>query len=274
MLNIAILGCGYVGTALATYWKKKGHHISATTRSHSKVKSLKPICQNVTILYSDDQTALTNFLKHQDVIVVTIAADHVQDYANAYLKTAHTLKKVLAKLPAKTLIYTSSTFVYGDHDGSWVDEQADLLTQTEQGKILIETEKVYQSLQSLGWNILIFRLSEIYGPNRELSTRVKTYLDAPLAGSGEKYSNMIHLDDIVSAIDYALSHSLQGTFNLADDDHPTRKELYDQVSEAFHLPKVTFDPKVKTMRSDNKRISNHTIKAAGYSFIVPDRKLE
>jgi nucleoside-diphosphate-sugar epimerase len=96
----------------------------------------------------------------------------------------------------------------------------------------------------------------------------------PLPGTGEAYTNMVHKDDCVRAINYVHKHHLTGVYNLADDDHPTRKELYDLVAEKTKLPKVQWDASLSNLHRGNKRISNHKIKSAGYSFEHPHRVIE
>ncbi|PIS01674.1 MAG: NAD(P)-dependent oxidoreductase [Chlamydiae bacterium CG10_big_fil_rev_8_21_14_0_10_35_9] len=273
MLKVAILGCGYLGSFVAENFKQQGYYVTGTTRSPDKAKKLKKQFQNIQLLHSNDEKAICDLINNNDIIIVTIAADNPSDYENAYLKTSRTIKKCAKNTTPKTLIYTSSTFVYGEHNGHWVDEISPLNNDTDQGKILIETESVFRSLKDYGWKVLIFRLSEIYGPDRELSARIKKYQEGVLPGNGKNYTNMIHKDDIVKAMDYAIRHNLEGTFNLADDDHPTRKELYDEISHQHNLKKVSWDPKLKAYRSGNKRVSNHKIKAAGFEPLHPNRDL-
>jgi nucleoside-diphosphate-sugar epimerase len=174
----------------------------------------------------------------------------------------------------RRLIYTSSTSVYGDHHGLWVDETSELKAKSEQAHILIETEKTYLSLKELGWNVCTLRFSEIYGPGRELSKRVEKLQGHTLPGAGDHYTNMIHKKDCAYAIDYALKHKLEGIFNATDDEHQTRRELYDAISLKFRLPKVKWDSNLTGLHSGNKRVSNHKIKAEGFSLFHPHRVLD
>ncbi len=274
MLKIAIIGCGYVGQALASRWKSLGHHITGTTRSFDKLGNILKHCQKAEVLHSTDADKLSQIVNENDVIALTVAADNPEDYENVYLRTAQNLKNCAKNSPLKSLLYTSSTFVYGDHNGKWVDESSSLLNETEPGRILIETEKTLTSLQDLGWNVLVFRLSEIYGPNRNLSEKVKKYQGSILSGQGDNYTNMVHLDDIVEAYTYALNHRLRGIYNLSDDEHTIRSELYKQISDRFGFKPIKWDPSVKTLRSGNKRVSNHKIKSVGYTFIHPKRIID
>lgn len=260
---------------MASIWKKKGHSVTATTRNPDKLDALSKVAQKGVILKGNNEDELVALIAENDVILVTVAADSAEQYESAYLNTAQTFRHLALEMDLpRTLIYTSSSSVYGEHHGQWVDETSALLAKSDQGKILIETEKQYSSLQELGWNICLLRLTEMYGPGRELSRRVKNLEGHVLPGSGDHYTNMIHKSDCASAIDYALRHQLEGIYNVADDEHPTRKELYDAVSHQFHLPRVKWDPNHTPLHTGNKRVSNHKLKSEGFAFHHPLRVLD
>ena len=274
-MNVVIIGCGYVGAEVAEIWTKKGYHVTATTRSPERLPELAKVAQKGLILKGNDEEELAPLIANNEVILVAIAADNPEHYESAYLHTAQIFRHLALEMDLpRELIYTSSSSVYGDHHGRWVDETSELFSKTEQGKILIEAENTYASLEELGWGVSILRLAEIYGPGRELSKRVRQLEGHALPGSGEQYTNMIHRLDCAHAIDYAHRHHLEGVYNLCDDEHPTRKELYDQISQNFHLPKVKWDPSLTGLHAGNKRISNHKIKAEGFSLRHPHRILD
>jgi nucleoside-diphosphate-sugar epimerase len=271
--NIAVVGCGYVGSATALLWKNQGYRITATTRNPEKLKEISRCAQEGYLIKGNDPTEFASLISANDVLLISIGADRPEEYDNAYLQIAQIFRALALEMNLpRRLIYTGSTSVYGDHHGQWVDEESDLLTETQQGKILVETEQVYLSLEEIGWEVCILRLAEIYGPKRELSKRLKN-LPTSLPGSGAQYTNMVHKSDCAAVIDYALEHELEGIFNVADDDHPTRKELYDLLATQFHLPRPHWDPHRATLHNGSKRISNHKIKSAGFTFKFPHRAL-
>lgn len=275
IVNIAIIGCGYIGMEAAILWKKRGFTITGTTRNPDRVDELSKYAQKAVIIKGNDEEELALLMKNNSCIVVAIAADSPEHYESAYLNTSQIIRHLALEMDTpKQLIYTSSTSVYGDHHGQWVDETSSLLSKSDQGKILIDAEKHYLSLSEIGWDVSILRLAEIYGPGRELSQRVKQLEGHALPGSGDHYTNMVHKRDCASALDYALRHHLQGIYNLADDEHPTRKELYDAVSHKFKLPRVKWDPDHTPLHTGNKRVSNHKIKAEGFVFHFPHRILD
>ena len=274
-MNIVIIGCRYIGLECATIWKKRGYSVTATTRNPDRLDSLSKVAQKSILLKGNDEDELIPLIANNDCIVVTVAADSADHYESAYLHTSQIMRHLALEMDMpRTFIYTSSTSVYGDHHGQWVDESSPLLAQSETAKILIEAEKNYSSMEEVGWRVCLFRLAEIYGPGREISNRVKQAQGHALPGKGDHYTNMIHKTDCANALDYALRHHLQGIYNLADDEHPTRKELYDAISHKFSLPRVKWDPEHGSLHTGNKRISNHKMKAEGFAFHYPHRVLD
>jgi len=271
-MKIAIIGCGYIGSALAITFSKMGHNVTVTTRSPKNLLPLTKIVQRGIIAPATDEKTTAFLLEDNDIIIVTVSAPSFNDYENTFLNTAHTIRSgALNITQPKTLIYTSNCCVYGEQNGQWVDEGITLNPITTEAEILIETEKVLTSIESFGWKIGILRLSEIYGPRRELSQKVKYLSGKNLSGEGAHYTNMVHQQDVIGAIDYMITHNLHGIYNIADDDHPIRKDLYEEVCTKFQLPSLNWNPKQKRYHNGNKRVSNHKIKSTGFIFQYPHR---
>lgn len=272
MMNIAVIGSGYIGSETALFWKNKGHLITATTRTAGKIENIAPFAQEVVLLQEADDPQLKFLIEKNDVLLITVAAGKPEEYDSTYVQLAQKIREAALEIKTpKRLIYTSSTSVYGEHHGEWVDEKSSLKADTPTATALIRAEQIFESLRELGWQVTILRLAEIYGPKREISQRVA---QGPFPGTGDKYTNMIHQQDCVAAIDFVLEKGLTGVFNLADDDHPTRKELYDKVASQMHLPSPEWDPKRASQHLGNKRISNHKIKSVGFAFKIPHRLLK
>ncbi|MEI6242359.1 MAG: NAD-dependent epimerase/dehydratase family protein [Chlamydiota bacterium] len=273
MKNVAIIGCGYVGTSLALFWKKKNYNITATVSQVKQSKTLSKIIPKTIIAKGTDKSIIEKLIAENDIILLTVSTSFSQNFENTFLRTAQTLRQAaLQSKQSKTLIYTSNCIVYGEHKGQWVDEKSPLHPITEQSKILIETEKTLLSLQEKKWKVCVFRLGEIYGPNREISKTVKQLDQQVLPGKGNQYTNMVHRDDVIASVDYSLSYHLEGVYNIVDDDHPTKAELYDEISNRLFLPKITWDPTLTKIDHGNQRVSNHKIKASGYTFLHPHRE--
>lgn len=270
-MNVAIIGCGYVGKAIADYWRHElGCFVTATTTTPENVATLEDYAQRVVVVKGNDPVGLLSVLQDQETVLLSVGAKNAHVYEEAYLHTAQTLVSVLNQAPTvRQLIYTGSYTVYGDRDGAWVDESSPIAPANENGQILAQTEEVLLSASSEHLHVCILRLGGIYGPGRELVKIFSRVAGATRPGNGSDATNWIHLDDIVGAIDFARSHRLQGIYNLVDDAHLTSRELIDQVCEKHHLPKVIWDASTKSIRPQNARVRNQKIKNAGYQLIHP-----
>lgn len=193
-------------------------------------KSSKPPCLDAT-----NFDELERVMGDRDVIFLTLSSRNYEDYLSA----ARAVKKL-----GKPTIYTSSTSVYAEKSGGLCDEGSPL----DENSLLAKTE------HTLGGTIL--RLGGIYSPEKEP-------YKGPFPGDGSQKTNMVHIDDIIKALVFALEHNLKGVYNLVDDDHMTRREYYKGA---------TFDPSLPARHGKNKEVSNAKIKAAGYHFIHARRK--
>lgn len=270
-MNVAIIGCGYVGTALARYWHQElGFVVTATTTTPERVAALEAIAQRVVVLNGDDFEGMRSLLQNQDTVILSVGAKSANGYKEAYLHTAQTLMSALKKAPTvRQLIYTGSYAVYGDKGGAWVDEDSAVAPTNENGEILAQTEQVLLSESSDDLKVCILRLGGIYGPGRELVKIFGRVAGKTRPGDGSDATNWIHLDDIVGAIEFARKNQLQGIYNLVDDAHLTSFELISQVCEKHQLPQVIWDSSATSVRSYNAQVSNQKIKNAGYPLIYP-----
>ena len=272
--NMAIIGCGYVGSALADFWKQRGHSVTGTTTSALRVPQLKPVTSRVEIVAGNDLDTLQSVVEEQDTVVLSVAPTGFQAvdgnvYAQTYLETAKTLVKALNQSPrVKQLIYLSSCSVYGDRRGSWVDESTLLVPQDPRSQVLQETEAVL--LQGSQCRTCVLRLGGIYGPGRELVNMFAGLAGMMLPGKGDRFTNWTHLDDIVTGIEFARANQLQGVYNLVDDSQLTVRQLIDLVCARYSLPGVSWDTsQPNPPRRPSLRVSNQKIKDAGHSLIHP-----
>lgn len=235
-MRILLVGAGYVGLSVVKYLKKKGHHLTVATTDPKKKERL--------LTSSDAVVDAHHITGAFDVVIITVAPKNGSSYEETYLQTAKNLQR--KELSFEHIIYTSSTGVYGNHQGNWVYEHSELLGNA----VLIETEKILLSYQV---PVTIFRLGGIFGPQRE----IQRDREGPIFGAGDSFLNLIHLQDIVQAIDWALTNQCFGVYNLTNDCHLMRKDFYKKsIFSASH--------------GDSKRVSNQKIKREGYSFVYPE----
>ncbi len=269
-MNIAIIGCGYVGSAVAKYWQQKMTLIvTATTTTPERVPELNNIAQKVFITRANHPEAILPVIEHQDCVLISVAGGRKTSYQTTYLETAQTISQTIDKTQVKQIIYTSTCSVYGEQNGQLVNEDTPLNPKSENERILAQTEQILLATTTPNRQVCIFRLGGIYGPGRELVKIYSRVAGQTRPGEGKEPANWIHLDDIVGAIEYARHHHLSGIYNLVDDTNLTNRQVIENTCQANNLPPVTWDSSQPGNRNYNAKVSNAKIKAAGYKFIHP-----
>ena len=160
------------------------------------------------------------------------------------------------------LIFTSSSSVYPQQDGSLVNEESDNSGVSPRGQILLEAEKICLSTSTeLAARSSVIRLSGLYGPGRHLLVD-KIRRNEPMSGNPDRVLNLTHRDDAVSAILAVLQagdHCKGGILNACDAQHATRGEIVRWVAEQLG----TTAPKFEGADQDNgphRRVDNSKIK--------------
>ena len=259
-MKIGILGCGYVGRAAALQWKELGHTVTVSTRHKDKIPELKEVSDKVVLI----ESSLKPLLEGQDALLFSTAPDSADAYKSAYLDNALAIQSLAPEYPdLKQLLYTSSTSVYGDHQGAWVTEDTPLHSYHERIEILIKTEQTLLDLRTLNRNVCILRLGEIIGPGRELAHRLRERIGKSFPGTGQNFTNFSHLNTIVKGLTFALDKHLDGVYNLCEDIHIPRKDLYEGISQELGLPVPIWDPSQFSHHHGNKKVSSDKIKASG-----------
>jgi nucleoside-diphosphate-sugar epimerase len=229
-MKIAIAGCGYVGSAVARLWHEVGHEVTVTTTTPEKVSNLQEIAQRVVIVQGDDLNNLKEVVKDREIVVLSVGARNRATYRQTYLETAKNLVLALKEAPnVQQLIYTGSYAVLGDKQGAWVDEESPVTPANENGEILDQTEQTLLSAQNENLKVCILRLAGIYGPGRELIKIFRSWAGTTRPGDGKDYTNWIHLDDIVKAIDLASQKQLPGIYHLGSDEILPCREFFDRL---------------------------------------------
>jgi nucleoside-diphosphate-sugar epimerase len=265
MANIVIVGCGDLGTRLAHVLSDKGHQVTGIKRH--------PPSHDGRIRYMAADIASGTGLDAMDMdfdqlfFIVTPDGRSESDYRAVY-ETG--LNNLLAKLPECPWTFVSSTGVYAQALGEWVDEDSPAEPETVTGQLIRKAEQ--RLIESNPDNIIV-RFSGIYGPGRESLLRMAARSPA-IQKEPPYFTNRIHQQDCVGVLAFLLEQRLAGRklepCYLASDDDPA--PLWDVVSwlaERMHCP----SPVVKTVGTDavmNKRCSNRRLKDLGYQFRYPD----
>ncbi len=286
-IRVAIIGCGYVGSALGETLARGGHDVVGTTRSADRAAELQRLGIRHEIAEIADQQRLREIFADRDAVYLTVAPRrHGEQYHETFLRGVRTLLAAARSTPVRRIIYTSSTRVYGQDDGSWVDESSPTEPRDEPGLVLLEAERALlngagglatglapsaaprneapggsQPVNRDGERMVcatVVRLGGIYGPGRDSTRRILASAGTRRE-DGDRYINMIHLEDIVAALAALLDVRHHGVLNLSDDEPALRCEYYDRVLSQAGLPPICW------VRGDGpvsrgKRIRNDLIK--------------
>lgn len=270
MTNIAIIGCGYIGTAIARVWQQAGDSLTVTTTTPARTAELATVADRVVVLTADNRDALRAAIADREVVLVCLAGGRIRGYRETYLAAAETLAAVLPQTPrVRQVIYTSSHGHLGDRQGAWTDETVPPAPLTANGEILAATEGVLLAAGAPERRICILRLAGIYGPGRELGKIFSRWAGTTRPGTGTQYINWVHRDDIVGSIVLARTRQLEGIYHVVNDMPLPKGEFYDRLMAHLGLAAMTWDGQA-TAATPNVRLSNRKLKAAGYRLIHPE----
>lgn len=268
-MRVLILGCGYVGTPLGTALVGQGHQVTGIRRSATAAAELRSAGIQLVTADVSDPASLAALPSDYDWVVFCAAASGgtAEDYRRTYLEGMRHVLGWLATRPPRRLVYTSSTGVYAQNDGSVVTEDSPTRALTPTTEMLLATEQVLQAAaRERGFPAVILRLSGIYGPGRGYWLRQFLAGEARLEGDGTRVLNMIHRDDVVSAILAALDRGQPGRiYNVTDDEPVTQRDLFAWLAHTLNRPMPPqAPPEAGAQRRrglTSKRVSNARLRA-------------
>lgn len=258
-MNRLIFGCGYLGQRIAEKWASRGDQVYAVTRNSERASQLK--LQNLIPLVADITKPDTlNDLPAVDTILFAVGMDRSR-YSDIRQVYVDGLRNVLARLPTPPghLIYISSTGVYGDFGGDWIDESSPTQPVREGGIACLEAESLIASGPNHPHSTIL-RFAGIYGPGR-VPTQTAIQSGQWKKLSAEGYLNLIHVEDGANLIKTVARTAPSGQVYLVSDGHPPlRSQYYQFVGEHFGIPDIPWDEVQRTSVSgrsgSSKRVSN------------------
>lgn len=259
-----IVGCGFTGEAVARLLAASGWEVTGVTHSaESAARISSEGWQAVACDISDAETVKSKLAGLGKIVAlvdcVSSGRGGAEAYRRNYLDGARNLLEIVR--PQKFL-FTSSTSVYAQTDGSVVTEESPAEPVRDTGRILRETEELV--LRSDG---IVTRLAGIYGPGRWALLR--KFLDgtAVIEGDGARWINQIHRDDAASAIAFLLgNHAAPGVYNVSDGTPLTQLDCYKMLATHFQKPlPPTGSTDINRKRGvTSKRVSNEKLQALGW----------
>jgi len=264
MPRLLIAGCGYVGQAAGDLFHAGGWGVEGWTHSAKSAASLSAKPYPVYRVDIADQAQIRAQAPAAGFDAVIHCASSggggVEAYRQIYLNGARNL---LNRFGGSQLLFTGSTSVYAQCDGSWVTEKSETKPAREEGRILLETENLV-----LGNGGIVARLGGIYGPGR--SALLTKFLSgtAMIDPENDRFINQVHRDDIAAALFLLLNRPslAREIYNVVEDQPILQSECYRWLAEKMNRPvppigKAKGQPK---RGASNKRVSNAKLRRLGW----------
>lgn len=277
MMRVLIVGCGYVGVPLGAALAGLGHEVYGLRRhpaaaAELQAAGIRPLTGDVT-----RPETLRALPSEFDWVVNCVAAGGDADhYREVYLQGTRHLIEWLAPHPPQKFVYTSSTSVYAQNDGSRVEESSPAEPLAETSRILVETETaLLAAVAERQFPAVILRVAGIYGPDRGHWFKQFLRDAAHLEGDGGRWLNMIHRDDVAGCILAALQNGRPGEiYNAADDEPVSQRHFFEWLAQVLNKPlplSLPESPGAARRRGvTHKKVSNRKLKQElQYRFQYP-----
>ncbi|SFR09048.1 SDR family oxidoreductase [Poseidonocella sedimentorum] len=253
-------GHGYSARALGALLLPQGWRIIGTTRSAEKAEAIA-------------QSGVTPLLfPGEDIRPALDGATHLLISAGPTAEGDPVLGALGDEIAARAgqfdwVGYLSTTGVYGDHQGGWVDETTPCTPSTRRGQWRVAAEEAWRAIPGLPLHI--FRLAGIYGPGRGPFAKVRNGTARRIIKEGQVFSR-IHVEDIAQVLAASIAQPRPGAiYNLCDDDPAPPQDVIAFAAELLGLPlppAVTYDaadmtPMARSFYAESKRVRNDLIKS-------------
>lgn len=270
--TVIIFGHGYVSKFLMQKLNAFDWTVFCTSR---KVDIGKPIKNENVIIINFLDPDLPSLIKSSNVLLSTAPPNNemidpvLDQYAN-----------IISNNIFEWVGYLSSTSVYGDHHGAWVDEETECVPSNNQSKIRLLAEQQWLDLYSRSkLPVHILRLSGIYGPYRNCLEQIKDGKDFTIVKKDQFFSR-IHVEDICAAIIASIKSPTAGEIYNVSDDQPAPVNIVQQfgasILNANSLKEIPFEfsnlsDQAKSFFNDNKKVSNEKVKKKlNIKWVYPD----
>ena len=273
-MDLTIVGCGYVGLALAERLQPRRPQLrlTLTTTSSERLEQLSPLADRVEVCDATDPAQLLGTLQQSSSAVFCLGpkGDRQVDangYRHTFVDSFRCLTSLLPQLPdLRQIIYTGSCSVYGDAEGDWVDEQTPPEPDRGHGDVLLESEQLLSDI--VDRQVCILRLGALYGPGRDLDRRLRGLAGLERPGSGAAYSNWLHVADAAGALEAALDGEWAGVVNVVNDEPIRLRDLVERSLQRQGLAPVQWLGQCEP-GSSGRRIRNTRLKQLGYQLLHP-----
>lgn len=262
MSGLFCLGLGYTARRLAIELRDEGWQVAGTVRDPARIAELARDGIEAVAFGSEAAASLLSQATH----VIDSIPPVPGEAPPPLVRHADTFTRLE---DLRWLAYLSTTGVYGDRQGNWVDESNEAAPATERGARRVAAEQAWLIMhERYGLPVHVFRLAGIYGPGRGVLEQVRTGKARRIIKPGQVFSR-IHVDDIVTTLKASIARPSPGAIYNVCDDEPESAALVTEY--ACHLlgttaprPVALADADLSVMAAsfyaDNKRVSNRKIR--------------
>jgi nucleoside-diphosphate-sugar epimerase len=255
-----IVGCGYLGQRVARRWLDCRDTVYATTRSADRAAALRaqgvrPLLGDVTV--TTGQPAALPDLPEVETVLWCVGFDRTAD---ASYRDVHVdgLRRLLDRLSGRPrVIFASSTGVWGETQGTLVNESTPPCPSREAGQILVEAEATLQ--QHLHGPGVVLRFAGLYGPDR-LPRLADLKAGKPLPADPDSWLNLIHIDDAARIVCHLASLDQPQPLYVVSDGTPLRRrDWYTTLARLTGSPTPAWEPKASHSRGGDKQIDSRKV---------------
>jgi len=267
MPRILIAGCGYVGEATANLFHSAGWNVEGWVHSKESAARLSVKPYSLRVIDVSQRGDVAKRPEAFDAVIhcASSRGGDAEVYREIYLNGA---RHLLETFPQAKILFTSSTSVYAQRDGSRVTEESETKPLRETSRILLEVEKLV--LEKGG---IVVRLAGIYGPQR--SALLSKFLNgtATIDPNNDRFVNQVHRDDIASALFLLLNRAQTSAqiYNVVDDQPLLQSECYHWLAQRLNrpLPPTRKSEQPRKRGDTNKRVSNAKLHQIGWTPDYP-----
>ncbi len=254
-MKLLLIGQGYLGEAVARVFRDHGWDVAATSLSGA----------NDTISCDVGNPADVSNLPEADFIVHCAASGRggAEAYQHVYVNGCRNLTE---RFPGVPLLFTSSTSVYAQTDGSVVTEESPAIPERDTGRLLLEAENITTAAGGI-----VARLAGIYGPGRSVILKKFLSGQAMIEEDGRRFLNQIHRDDAARAVLHLATTRATGVFNVSDSTPLSQLGCYQALSGIFDRPLPACGPRDLNRKRGwtHKQVSNAKLRASGWQPEFP-----
>lgn len=273
MNTLLVFGYGYTARVIGQNLLAEGWRVIGTTRSSEKATTMTADGIEPVLWPAEDISGALAAATH---ILISTASSEEGDPVLVALESE--VRQRASQY--KWVGYLSTTAVYGDRNGGWVDESSPLSPATRRGQLRADAEQAWLDLGAeTGLPVHIFRLAGIYGPGRGPFAKVRAGTARRIIKKGQVFSRT-HVEDIAQVLRASIEQPNAGAiYNVCDNDPAPPQEVIAEAARMLNLPlpeAVDFDtteitPMARSFYAESKKVSNRRIlEELGITLKYPD----